>query len=155
VFNEDTIPPAYVMDREHWQITGVRDFERFFQALPSLAPVPSLVAIAGGALASELREALRGFEQEPDSSMSGILTSEFHRAVCVPASDTAMRALIAFAREHAEPESGMFFALFTAAGPILEWYDAPDDPISVILQIPEQSVASFAGAAGGTYQRSD
>ena len=141
------------MDCEHWEITGVRDLERFFQALPLLAPVQRFLAIAGGASTSELRDALGGLDEELDSPLSQVLTPEFRRAICVSVSDAAMRALIAFARQHSELEIGMFFALFTAGGPILEWYDAPDDPISIILQMPEQLVASFAKTAGGTYRR--
>ncbi len=62
-----------------------------------------------------------------------------------------MMALAAIAEHHAEPEIALFMVVISDGSSVLEWYDAPDDPISISLDYPEDAVSSFARTVGGVY----
>jgi len=57
------------------------------------------------------------------------------------------------AGEHAEPEVAIHLMVVTDSGSYLEWFDLPQDPISVSSVADEGMIRQFAEAIGGDYER--
>jgi hypothetical protein len=62
-----------------------------------------------------------------------------------------MDAFAKLADHHAGPEIAGALGAFTSDEIWLEWFDAPDDPISLALSIPESAVERFANQIRGKW----
>jgi hypothetical protein len=139
------------MSSRHWQVTGVSDLVRFFGALPPLVPPGSVLGLAEGTPDAMLRaffDRVRS-QAEPDISMHS--SPDFRRAVFIPATPACLFELAALARTRAEPEIAIHLTVVTTEGPLLEWFDLPDDPIYIAPAVPESAVSRLAADAGGKH----
>lgn len=139
----------YLMEGDHWRIRPVRDFTAFFRTLPLLAPPGAFLALAEGSWPAAVRAVLTRVSASPGEWSPGWLAPEFGRAYCVRVSEPHMAALARLADDHAEPEIAIHLTAFTADGPVLEWFDAPHDPIAVSLSVEADAVSRFAREVGG------
>jgi len=133
----------YLMDGPHWRIVGVQGFAAFFRAVRLLGP-NTLVGLASGAWPGELRESLSGMSASLRAAVLERLPQEFHRALFIPVGDCEMETLAELAERHAEPEIATHIGVFTEAGRLLEWFDAPTDPIVVSPSLGGGAVSRFA-----------
>jgi hypothetical protein len=142
----------YLMDAPHWRIEGVGDFPRVFLALLDLLPAGSIIGLAGGSLSPEVRSFFDKNAIPLDPAVFASLPEgNFAGAFFVPVDRQRMTELAAIAEHHAEPEIALHMAAISNGSSIFEWFDAPDDPISISLLLTEDAVSRFAYAAGGTW----
>jgi hypothetical protein len=144
----------YLFDRAHWCIKDVKDLSLFFEALPRLIPTDSLLGLAGAFTSRELMSllplahGLDGVRSLPDP-----FPDEFRDATFFPVSDAITRDLLQLQDRRAWPGFILFLVVISQGESLLEWFDLPDDPISVALSISEQAVRDFAVATGSSYER--
>ena len=141
----------YLMDTRHWRIVGAEEFPKVFRALCDLLPPDSIVGLAEGALSSELQAFFDVNAVSLDSAVSGALPrGEFVHAYYLPVEPQRMTVLADTAERHAEPEIARHMIAIGNGVSLLEWYDAPDDPISLSMALREVAVTRFARAVGGS-----
>ncbi len=141
----------YIFDADHWEVAPVSTFVPFFSALSILATSTSLLCLSDGTLDAETADFL---ERRRSSRPSGLdIPSDFSTDRWLKATPEALAGLAVLAETHAEPEIAIHLALRDQAEQVLEWFDAPLDPISISLRIPEARVAEFAAALGVTYRK--
>jgi hypothetical protein len=128
----------------------VGEFAAFFRAVHILDPPAVFVALAAGAGPREVQESLSQIAIDPGAAVRNRLAREFRQAVYVPVGDMQMATLATLAERHAEPEIAIHIAAFTPDGPLVEWFDAPDDPIAVSSSVPREAVSRFAQGLGVT-----
>jgi hypothetical protein len=133
------------MDDAHWRVTGANHFAVFFRAI-HLIPGAAFVALAGGAGSADVRASLSKLAVEGVSREG--LTPEFRQAVCVPVGDAQMRGLATLAGRCAEPEIAAHVAAFSAEARLVEWFDAPADPIAISSRVEAEAVSRFASELG-------
>jgi len=138
------------MDDEHWRIAHVGEFAALFRAIHLLDPPAPFVALAEGAWPRDVQESLSQISIDPGGAVREQLTREFLQALFVPVGNRQMEALAALAERHAELEVAIHIAALATHGPLVEWFDAPDDPIAVSPSVPRGAVARFAEQLGAT-----
>lgn len=143
----------YLMDAPHWRIEGVRDYPRFLLALTDLLPRCSVIGLAGGAGSPEIETFLREHAVLVSrTTRAAIPQGEFHSAAFLSSDPRCLAALAELAEHHAEPEIAGHVIAISNDTSVLEWFDAPDDPISISSTLAEAAVSRFTYAAGGTGQ---
>jgi hypothetical protein len=138
------------MDGPHWRVAPFRDMDVFLLALREILPEGAALGLADGHPSRELRKFL---ETNAVACPTGAVPDAFPSGRWLPADRTTIAALAEMARRHAEPEVAEHVGVFAGAGMLLEWYDLPDDPISVAPDVPEERVAAFARSGGVSYTR--
>ena len=141
------------MDGHHWEVSGVTDFATAFRALPALAPMGASLALAGGACPPNVLAALRRLDVEPSDPISEVLPSVFLHSICIPVSEPTMDAIALLAGNHVSFEIANDVALFAVQTSLLEWFDAPFDPISLAPSFGQSAVDRFAAAVRGTCKK--
>ncbi len=142
----------YLMATPHWRIDGASDLPQVFLALVDLLSPGSVIGFAGGSLSVEVRSFLTQNSLRLDPAVTGSLPEgEFVDAHFLPVDRRCMTDLAAIAEHHAEAEIAMFMVAISDGSSVLEWYDAPDDPITISAEFPEETVRAFARAVGGVY----
>lgn len=142
----------YLMDSPHWRIDGASDFPRIFLAMIDLFPPGSVIGLSGGSLSAEVRTFFERNRLKLHSDVTPSLPEgEFVDAHYLPLDRQCMMKLAAIAEHHAEPEIANSMVVISNGASVLEWYDAPDDPISISLDYAEDAVSLFARAVGGLY----
>jgi hypothetical protein len=132
----------------------VKDFSLFFEALPRLAPGGALVGLAGGFTSRELIPLLpqaRGIDAV--QSLPDPLPDEFLDATFLPVTETTAGDLRELDDREIWPGFLLFIVVISHGQSILEWYDAPGDPIAIAISVSEEAVQEFATATNGSYQR--
>lgn len=66
-----------------------------------------------------------------------------------------LAGLTELAEAHAPMEIGEHIHAYTGNTMVLQWHDAPSDPICVSSQVPEELVQQFAAALGTEYRSCD
>jgi len=133
----------YLFDRGHWRIKDVKDLSLFFKALPRLVPTGSVLGLSGMFTSRELMSLLPRAHK-----MDGFRDFTF-----VPVSDATTRDLQQLQDRRAWPGFILFVEVISQGESVLQWFDLPDDPISVALSISEKAVRDFAAATGSSYER--
>jgi hypothetical protein len=142
--------PGYLSDGHHWQVNLVKGFATFFRALHLIAPTEATLALAGGACPPDVRAALQPLDVEPPGPISELLPIDFLYSICIPVSPPAMETLAQLADNHTEQDIANDVALFSPEASLLEWFDAPDDPISLSPVLGRSAVIRLAAAVAGT-----
>lgn len=137
----------YLFDRSHWRVTHMGSMPEFFRELGVLVPDGSILALADGAWPDDV---LAWFALNKPSSVPEPCgpTGEFTNAHFVVVSQKSMAELARLAESHAGPEIAIHLGVFHEGNSLVEWFDAPDDPLSVAVSIPEAAVRSFANRTG-------
>jgi hypothetical protein len=81
---------------------------------------------------------------DPGAAVRDLMWRDFRDAEYVPVNDAHMAALAALAEGHADPEIAIHVAALTPTGPLLEWFDLPEDPISISPLVTAAAVARVA-----------
>ena len=145
-------PMTYLLDRRHWQVGPVDDLGLFFRALAHVMPDGATLCIAEGAWPRSVREHLEQVAVTPHRS-SPRLPLEFRSAYHIPINMETMDFLSDLAKEHAEPEIGLHFAVYDPSETLVEWFDAASDPICLSESLHELQVQRFAQELQAEYQR--
>jgi hypothetical protein len=130
------------MQGDHWRVQPV-DLADLFRALTLLDPPAAFVALADGSWSPEVRQSLTRISVDPGEAVRQSMWRDFRDAAYVPVSAASMAELVALAEVHAEPEMAIHVAALTTSAPLLEWFDLPDDPISLSPLVTPASVLRF------------
>jgi hypothetical protein len=159
IFGQDPKRPAqtgadsrhtYLDEGEHWSVIGVKEFPCFFTALPELLPAGSILYVESADRNSDVARYLVEVQVEPACAVeAGSYRPQF--ACHIPARPEVILKLAGLSERHAEPEVAEHVVAYCNDTIVLEWYDAPDDPISISKSVDEGSVVRFVNAAGGQY----
>jgi len=144
-----TFPP-YLDTRAHWRIAPVRDLSAIFGNLLRLLPEGGMLCLAAGCWSKEGRGFIEERALPPDEARP--LPRDFARAPGLRLDIETLMLLSDMATRHAAPELAVHLGCYEDGVSLLEWYDLPDDPISVPRSVPEARVAAFAEACGVTYE---
>ncbi len=123
----------------------MRDLEVFFSHVRCLCPEGGSLVLAESSWSAEGREFVSSralpVEEHP-------LPGEFDAAPSFLMTEENLSLLTAMASRHASPELAIHLAVHSDTAAVLEWYDVPDDPITVSAKVPERHVAEFAASCG-------
>ena len=137
----------------HWHINGAKDYCSFFRAIPTFCPNNAVLGLAAGFPQEELARFLADNAFEFDDAFLKTFPQDFQRANYLRVDVPTMVELERFAEQSAEPEIAIHLIVISEGLPLLEWYDAPDDPIAISNHVGENTVMAFARAIGGTHGR--
>ena len=135
-----------------WSISGLRDAEAFFRAVPLLLPEATHLFLEGG-LAPAVDALLSAHTEEVAyGAPAGTLWSwpQRNQRLAIKASPALFAALAEAARYHAAPEICAHLHLYRDAEPLAQWFDAFADPLLVSDVVPAHRVEQFCRLAGGT-----
>jgi hypothetical protein len=119
-----------------------------------LLPTPgSFLGLAEGAWPPEVRAFLTTYVAHLEKPLLEALPRELQSAALLRVDPALMAELTELACRHAEPEIAIHLVAGSPEAVLLEWYDAPDDPVALAGTLDETIVASFAAATGGSYGR--
>ena len=144
------MPPSNSLtELEHWDVDPA-DASAVFLALGGLLPHGFAIGVLGG---GGTESALRPYRVDPSVLPLERCPEDFARADWYRATPDALATLADLTQHHAAPE--LFIHVFAAGpdGSLLEWWDAPDDPLALAGWLPQRAVASFARAVGSSFRR--
>jgi hypothetical protein len=144
------MPPGNSLtELEHWHVDPA-DPSRVFPALAHLLPDGFSIGLWNGGAAEPALGALR---VDPTALPLARCPEDFFHAAWYRATPEALATLAELCRSHAAPE--LFIHVFAAGpdGSLLEWWDAPDDPLALAGWLPQRAVAAFARACAAGYRR--
>lgn len=142
--------PRSLVGTNCWRVSGVSDASGFFRAIRTLlpdathmflkgAPVPLIVAII-----SEDLDAI------PYGAPIGTLWAwPKNRRFAVRASPSVFARLAEAAEDHAQPEICFHLHFYRNEDPLVQWFDAFNDPIWISRSIPRDRVQAFCSELGG------
>jgi len=142
--------PCYLSESSHWHIDSA-DFYRAFQAFSDVVPTGSVLGIAEGAWPPAVRAFLDEYGVTIEASVLSSLPVDFQSARFLPVNAPIMRQAEALAERQAEHEFATHLIVVNNGVSLIEWYDLPQDPITIRFSIEESLVARFATATGGRY----
>ena len=134
-----------------WEINAVRSYSAFFRFLPTLVPPSSLLCLAEGVWDAELTSFFHRYTCKPPDGL--FQPAEFEDGAYVPIDESLLVELANISLRHAGPEIAMCVAVSCGTVQVLEWFDAPSDPISVALSIPQNAVEQFCRLVGAEYRK--
>lgn len=136
------------MDADHWQVSPAYDLADFFLALAEFAPADSTITLVCGSWSENLRSFLENVAV--DHVKKGWIFT--HERYTIPISDQIMRELSCLASSHAAPEIASSIVVKHDAQKLVEWFDLPDDPISIAPDVDENKVIQLATSIGATHK---
>jgi hypothetical protein len=142
--------PLKLFAEAHWIVSGRVAFIDFFSALVHLAPAGSVLQIEGNPY-PDVEEGLEPWLYEESKKVAWLFRTAAKYSV--PVTPENMTVLAQLAEHHAEPEVADHFILWHGDEQILNWYDAPSDPIYLAYLLKEERVALFAGNLGAVMKR--
>jgi len=152
-FEKDRIlqtPPLSLFDEDHWLISNVEELMYFFSALAEFAPAGSILRIEGNP-DPDVETEIHLWLKEPSRKI-GMLARTAAKYV-VPINQDNMTTLRLLAQNHSAHEVAEHFLVLHNNEQILQWYDAPCDPIYISFKIEEQKVAKFTECLGATMKK--
>src|SRR5438874_2376635 len=139
-------------ERSCWRISGVRDAAAFFRAIPLLTPNATHVFLEG----APARDVVAGFaahldDQSDYAAPRGTIWSfpGRNRRFTLRASAALFAHLSEAAACHAEPEICYHVHLYRNDEPLVQWFDAFDDPMLVARSVPRPQIERFCSEVGG------
>ncbi len=135
-----------------WRVSGVRDAELFFKALPILSEAGSVLALhdpCGDDVRQFLQRNPASVHTEVAPGTIWPRTKIYH----IDCSAENVAALEQLASRHAEPEMAIHVHLYCGQRVLLEWYDAFDGPMEISASFPEEVIRRFCGVCIGRYER--
>lgn len=81
------------------------------------------------------------------------LTLDFAEAYYISITAQNMATLADLSEHSAEIEIALHLAIISDGERLLEWFDLPDDPISIAQLIKEETVSHFAESVGAKFER--
>ena len=142
--------PLKLFAEAHWLVSCRVAFIDFFSALAHLAPAGSVLQIEGNPY-PDVEEGLQPWLNEPSKRVAWLFRAAAKYSV--PVTPENMSILAQLAEHHAEPEVADHFILWHGDEQILNWYDAPSDPMYLSFLLEEERVALFAGKLGTVMKR--
>ena len=142
--------PGYLHDADCWIVSGVRDAEKFFRAIPMLVPEATHMFLEGSS-AAEIVALLSPFSTHSDyGAPVGTLWSwpRDHRYSVKPSPELLV-SLSEAATHLAEPEICSHVHFYRDGEPLLQWFDAFVDPIMVSKAVSRERVEQFCIETGG------
>jgi hypothetical protein len=113
-----------------------------------LAPAGGVMGLADGLFWDLASPHVAAFTVTPEPKAVAALPREFHNAEFLALTPASISALRSLTTAYGTGSLFIFFVLFTPTGSVLEWYDAPADPMSIAPTIPRATVMAFAQALG-------
>ena len=147
---EDKMKQKYLFDDPHWEIESVRDLQPFFGALIHLVPEGAILCLGDGDPDETI---LSFFHQQASSEPERIPLIEFMKGQYLPINKENIKELEDLAASYAAPEIATHIAVSDQNRQILEWFDAPFDPITISLEVPEDNVKKFCNELGVKYKK--
>ena len=140
------------LDVPHWIVSSPKEFPAFFRALVDLVPEGAIAYLEGGFPPEHLRSFLK---ENAVSELSHVAMGTiwprpnvFH----VPATPENLLRLADIAEHCAEPEVAIHFHVYKDHQILLQWHDAPDDPMYISKGIPEEKIGEFCKKLGIEHQ---
>jgi hypothetical protein len=147
---------ARLAETDCWRVSGLRDAEAFFRAVPQLLPEATRVYLEGspapGIVALFAAHDEHGAYHAPAGTMWSWPRN--HRFT-LRASSVLFAELAEAAAHHAEPEICSHLHFYRDVEPLAHWFDAFDDPFLVSKAIPRERLQQFARVAGGEFTDSE
>jgi xanthine/CO dehydrogenase XdhC/CoxF family maturation factor len=136
-----------------WEVTGIRDGEKFFRSLHDLLPTPAYLVLEGTSIARDVQRLYQSAAIPPRRHVAVGTIFPRPTTVHVPASASFLAELADLAAKHAEPEICDHLHAYDDGRGLLQWYDAFDLPLLVDGSIEQDSVRRMCDALGATYKR--
>ena len=142
--------PRTIDHRNCWTVSGVRNAEKFFRAIPMLIPEATHMFLEGSA-APEIVALLSPFSTHSDyGAPAGTLWSwPREQRFSVAASPELFASLSEAAAHLAEPEICSHLHFYRDDEPLVHWFDAFDDPIMVSKAVSRERLDQFCIETGG------
>jgi len=139
----------------YWAVWPPTDFALFLRALEHLVPDGSVLYLEGGSPTEEIRSYLEARSANATTKVAlGTIwprPTQFHMRIDAE----SLRGLAALAEDRLLPEIAVHIHVYAHGRVLLEWYDAPDDPIRISSEIPEDKVEEFCARLGTRYEREE
>lgn len=137
---------------EAWEIVRVQDASALFRALPTLLPDATTAFVECVGMASAVADALSRYtEVSTYEAPLGVVWPTPTRLRLKTSADLFVR-LGELAEQHAGPEICDNFHVYAFAAPLLQWFDAFDDPIRVSKRVPVQRIQRLCKELGVQYR---
>lgn len=139
----------------HWEVGAPAEFAAFLRGVGQLAPSGSVLYLEGGIPSKEVRSYLK--EHTPTTVTRVSMGAIWPRPECfhVEITPGTLEGLATLAEEHGMWEFGWHVHVYKGETMLVEWYDAPDDPLWISRDIPEEPVACFSAELGTQYRKED
>lgn len=135
-----------------WQISPPRDLDSFLRALADAVPPDSVLYLECSSLATEIRLYLESRKIQPTTTVAvGTLWPRPHR-FHIPVTRENIEGLAQLAERHAEPEVADHLHVYRNNQVLLQWYDAPSEPLYVSTDISEDKLKAFCTRLGTDYR---
>jgi hypothetical protein len=133
-----------------WEVSGVRDAQKFFQAIAALVPEATHLFLEGSA-ADDVVALIQPFvEPAGYAAPAGTIWSwPKEQRFTLRASPELFARLSEAAAHHAEPEICSHLHIYCGSEPLVTWFDAFIDPIQVSRTIARERVEQFCREVGG------
>jgi hypothetical protein len=143
--------PLKIAETECWRISGVRNAEAFFQSVPQLIPEATHLFLEGAPAPDIMAIILTHADQREYAAPIGTVWSwpQRNQRFVLAASSALFARLSEAAAQHAEPEICFHLHIYRDSEPLVQWFDAFDDPLFVSKVVPRARVEQFCLAAGG------
>ena len=145
--------PLQIAETECWRVSGLRDAEAFFRAVPHLLPEATHMFLEGAPAPDIVALISTRADQREYGAPIGTVWSwpQRNQRFALTASPELFAQLSEAAAHHAEPEICSHLHFYRDAEPLAHWFDAFDDPLFVSKVIPRWRVEQFCLAAGGAF----
>ena len=140
-----------IAETECWRVSGLRDAEAFFRAIPQLLPEATRMFLEGSPAQDMLVLLATHTEQEEYGAPAVTLWSwpQRNQRFTLRVSSSLFAQLAEAAAHHAEPEICCHLHFYRDVEPLAHWFDAFDDPFLVSKAIPRERLEDFSRATGG------
>jgi hypothetical protein len=139
-------------DSNCWRVSGVRDARRFFAAIAELVPDATDVFLEGSP-AADIVSLIQPFVEPADyAAPAGTIWSwPRNQRFRLRASPQLFACLSEAAAHHAAPEVCDHLHVYCGPEPLVNWFDAFDDPVLVSKTIGRERVERFCRDVGGLF----
>jgi hypothetical protein len=140
----------FLHDERCWRISNVRTAEEFFRAVPQLIPEATHMFLEGspsGDVVAALKPHLE--DGEYAAPIGTLWALPRNQRLRVGVSAALLGQLAETAKSHAEPEICTHLHFYRDDEPLVQWFDAFDDPVNVSKLVPRESVERFCAHVHG------
>lgn len=133
-----------------WHVSGVRDAQKFFQAIAALVPDATDLFLEGSAAAGIVALVQPFVEPTEYAAPAGTLWSwPKEQRFSLRASPELFARLCEAAAHHAEPEICSHLHIYCGPEPLVTWFDAFSKPMWVCRAIARERLEQFCRDVGG------
>jgi hypothetical protein len=143
------------IDHPYWTVSKPNDFPAFLRVLPDIMPDGSILYLESSHTAPDVQTYLHTRQAVTTCKIAGATIWPRPEYFHIPITPENVAGLAELSEHYAVPEICDHLHVYKDGRMLLQWYDAPVDPLALSREISEKELKFLCDSLGCKYKEGD